>query len=223
MQTLVVVGAGPLLGLSVAKKFGQNGFRVALIARRQHVLDEHVNALGRMNIEAAGFAADITRPEEIEAAFRGIEKRFGAVDVLEFSPTDWGKGQDKLTSAKALDTDAVLNDLRLLPLGAITCVRQVLPSMLERKRGTLLFATGYSAIQPLSFIASLGIANSGLRNYVYCLHEDLSPEGIFVGTVSINAHIVPGTDGDPDRIAEVFYRMHVERDPVEKVFGHAAH
>lgn len=38
-QTLVIVGAGPQLGLSIAKKFGRNGFRVALIARRQEALE----------------------------------------------------------------------------------------------------------------------------------------------------------------------------------------
>jgi len=31
MKTLAVVGVGPGLGLSIAKKFGQHGFRVALV------------------------------------------------------------------------------------------------------------------------------------------------------------------------------------------------
>ena len=91
--------------------------------------------------------------------------------------------------------------------------------MLQRKRGTLLYTTGYSAIKPLAFITSLGIANAGLRNYAYCLSEEVASKGVYVGTVSINAHIVPGTDGDPDTIAQLYVDMHEQRDRIESIFG----
>ena len=53
MSTIVIAGAGPLLGLSIAKKFGANGFKVALIARRAQGLDALVQQLKDMKIEAA--------------------------------------------------------------------------------------------------------------------------------------------------------------------------
>jgi hypothetical protein len=95
--------------------------------------------------------------------------------------------------------------------------------MVERKSGAIFYTTGYSAIKPLAFITSLGIANSGLRNYAYCLSEEVSSQGVYVGTVSINAHIVPGTEGDPDQIASVYLDMHDKRDRIESIFGSTPH
>lgn len=225
MRTLVIAGAGPLVGYSIAKRFGREGFHVALIARRREALDSMVARLKGDGVEAAAFPADLTNSEELKHAFEEINRRFGSVDVLEFSPTDWGKSsdKDKNNHATALTPDIVLNDFKLLVLGAVSCVKHVLPEMLARGEGALLFTTGYSAIKPLSFIASLGVANAGLRNYAYCLHEDLAPKNVYVGTVSINALIERGTEADPDKVADLYFDMYRARDRVEAVFGKADH
>lgn len=223
MSTIVVVGVGPLLGMSIARLFGQKGFQVALIARRQEALDEYVRQLEAQGIRAAGFAADASDPGQIEAAFARIRARFGALDVLEFSPTQWNKGGYESTNAVATTPDSALRDFNLLVRGAIACARQVVPEMTARKSGALFFTTGYSAIQPLPFITSLCIANSGLRSYACCLHEELAAHGVYVGTVSINAFIQKGTDGDPDRIAEVYWDMYSKRDRIEEVFSAGSH
>lgn len=219
MKTIAIVGAGPLLGMAIARKFGRNGFRVALIARTADALERRAAELRQQGIEAVAFPADITDAEQLVAAFSKIKQAFGVVDVLEFSPTDWGKGTDKLSSPSEVTAAAAQSDFDLLVLGAVRSVQQVLPDMKAQKSGALLFTTGYSAIKPLAFITSLGIANSGLRNYAYCLNDELAAEGIYAGTVSINAHIVEGTDGDPAKIAEVYFDMYTRRDRVETVFS----
>jgi NAD(P)-dependent dehydrogenase (short-subunit alcohol dehydrogenase family) len=219
LGTLVVVGAGPLLGRSIARLFGKRGFSVALIARGAGGLADLAEELKGEGIEAAPFPADITSADQVSEAFAKIRKIYGTVDAMEFGPTDWGKGADKLTSSVATTPESAQADFNLLVQGAIRCTREVLPQMLDRKRGTLLYTTGYSAIKPLPFITSLGIANAGLRNYAYCLGEEVAPQGVYVGTVSINAHIVPGTEGDPDKIAELYFDMHERRGRVESVFG----
>ena len=223
MSVLAVIGAGPLLGKAIARTFGKRGFKVALVARRPEALHQLVTQLEAENIEAAAFPADITSQDQVAQAFSRIRQTFGPVDVLEFSPTDWGKGSDKLTSALATTPESAHADFALLVQGAIRCTREVLPDMLARKRGALLYTTGYSAIKPLAFITSLGIANAGLRNYAYCLSQEVAPQGVYVGTVSINAHIVAGTDGDPDKIASVYWDMHHRRDRIESVFGPTTH
>ncbi|GID26712.1 SDR family NAD(P)-dependent oxidoreductase [Paractinoplanes brasiliensis] len=86
MPTIAIVGAGPRLGLSIAKVFGRNGFSVALVARTQDKLDRLAVELGESGIDAAGFAADIMDRPPLIAAFTGIKERFGTIDVLEFSP-----------------------------------------------------------------------------------------------------------------------------------------
>jgi NAD(P)-dependent dehydrogenase (short-subunit alcohol dehydrogenase family) len=86
MPTIAIVGAGPGLGLSIAKVFGRHGFSVALISRTQEKLDGLAAELGESGIDAAGFAADVMDRPSIADAFARLRERFGGVDVLEYSP-----------------------------------------------------------------------------------------------------------------------------------------
>ncbi len=55
---LVVLGAGPGLGLSVAQRFGAAGYRVALISRSPQRHSDYLAALADNGIEAAAYVAD---------------------------------------------------------------------------------------------------------------------------------------------------------------------
>ena len=77
VKTLVVVGAGAGLGYSVAKRFGGEGFRVALISRSH----DNVDAL------ATRLAADIMDQTSLQTAIAAAKARFGTIDVLEYGPS----------------------------------------------------------------------------------------------------------------------------------------
>lgn len=85
MSTLVIVGAGPGLGLSLAEKFGKKDFNVALIARNQDRLDTLQASLTDMNIKSAGFSADVTNEQQIADAFTQVRETFGQIDVLVYN------------------------------------------------------------------------------------------------------------------------------------------
>jgi NAD(P)-dependent dehydrogenase (short-subunit alcohol dehydrogenase family) len=216
MNTLAVVGAGPGLGLSIARRFGREGFRVGMIARRASVLDECVRLLGLDGIEAAAFTADAGDERQIAAALAAVEQRFDGIDVLEFSPMPFSEFRP--FSAVATTTEDASHHFKVQTLGAIASARHVLPGMIEGRRGTLLFTTGLSAVTPLPALTPVGIAMSGVRNYARCLNQELASAGIYAGTVSIGVRIQPGTDGDPDRIAELYWDLHVKRDRADVCF-----
>lgn len=73
-KTIAIMGAGPGLGLSIAKKFGANGFQVALISRNEEKLNTLVQELQALNIEAAAFPADVYNKEQVATAFDNIKK-----------------------------------------------------------------------------------------------------------------------------------------------------
>ncbi|TDO51604.1 short subunit dehydrogenase [Kribbella sp. VKM Ac-2527] len=86
MSTLAIIGAGPGLGLAIARTFGTQGFDVALIARNHGKLDELVDVLAKDNITAAAFTADVRDGDLLTQALKDAAARFGGIDVLEFSP-----------------------------------------------------------------------------------------------------------------------------------------
>ena len=216
MKTLAIVGAGPGLGLSIAKTFGQHDFRVALIARNQEKLDTYVQQLRELHIEAAAFPADVSNALQLEAALTSVTEAFGPVDVLEYSPVP---STTEVAPVLDVTPENALLQFRYQVLGAITSVRAVLPDMLARGNGALFFTTGLSAITPMPFLGNAGIAMSGLRNYVYSLNAALAPKGIYAGTLSIGTLITKGDpEKDPDIIAVRIYEMCKKRDHVEETF-----
>ena len=137
-KTLVVVGAGPGLGMGVARAFGLRGFRVGLIARTEGKLDTLVGRLGELGIAAAAFPADIRDRDRLVAALTAARETLGPIDVLEYSPSPTGP----ITHAADTTIESARAQWELHVQGAITAVGVVLPEMLTRGEGTLLLTTG---------------------------------------------------------------------------------
>jgi NADP-dependent 3-hydroxy acid dehydrogenase YdfG len=216
VKTLVVVGAGAGLGYSVAKRFGREGFQVALISRRKDNLDALVNRLAQHAIQASGFTADVVDRKSLRAAIAAARAEFGNIDVLEYGPSpEHASVVDALSITPANAAQHVDRAL----LGAITAVREVLPDMLERNDGALLFTTGASAAVPIPSHASVGLGMSALRNYANVLHAALRDTGVYAGTLMVATRIAKDTLGDPDLLAEEYWRMYVKRNSFETVVG----
>jgi len=218
MKTLAIFGAGKGLGLSLAKRFGKEGFQVALVARNAVKLQEMVDELTTLGIESAYFTADIYSKEQIEAAVSAIKEKFGKIDVLEISPVP---GNYPPTSVLNLTIENARDAFEGYAASSINIVNAILPDMLERKDGALLFTTGFSALHPMAMMGNIGVGIAGLRNYVANLHTELQDKGIYVGHRSLALFISePGTGkvSDPDVIADMWYKAYSEKDVWEQEY-----
>jgi NAD(P)-dependent dehydrogenase (short-subunit alcohol dehydrogenase family) len=217
MPTLVIVGAGPGLGLAIARIFGRNGFQVALVARTQAKLDELAAQLGEEGVEAAGFAADLMDRPTVVDAFARIKERFGAVDVLEYSPAPHTPVPGvEIADALSVTPENVQGQIEFYVYGAITAVQQVLADMLQAGRGTLMFTTGGSSYSPRPPMGNVGIGTAALRNWALSLHEAVKEQGVYVAHVPINVWIgQQGPASEPDAIAQVYWELYSKRDEPE--------
>ncbi|MCX2931753.1 SDR family NAD(P)-dependent oxidoreductase [Mycobacterium sp. CVI_P3] len=215
-KVLLVVGAGPALGYSLAERFGREGFAVALISRSSANLDALVSRLADHCVEAAGFPADVADEESLRSAITAAKVRFGTVDVLEYSPAP---DHDTVLDALSITPQNARDHLGRSLVGAVTAAREVLPEMLERGSGAVLFTTGASATVPLPAHASVGLGMSALRNYATVLHAALAGTGVYAGTMMVATRIQKDTPGDPDRLADTYWNMYVKRDRVETIVG----
>ncbi len=204
----VIVGAGPGLGLNIARRFAQGGFNIALISRDQNKLDGLTETLNSEGYIAQGFAADAAIEQELQSAFSRISQWNGDIGALVYN-------------AAAVISDNVLNmtpssmmDKMSLNLGGAICsVNQVLPPMRGRGGGTILITGGGLGLEPYPDWASLSAGKAALRSYTLALHKALSPEEIHVAVIAICGIVEVGGPFDPDRIAEEYWQLHAESKP----------
>ncbi|WP_054941588.1 SDR family NAD(P)-dependent oxidoreductase [Paenibacillus ihuae] len=103
-------------------------------------------------------------------------------------------------------------------IGALNTARLIIPDMIERGKGALLFTSDLSAMSPTPMFGNSGIVMSGLRNYILNLHQSLHPHGVFVGHLSISPLIKRGTGFDPDQVAEAWYHLYEQREAAEDTY-----
>lgn len=209
MTTIAIVGAGTGLGGAVARRFGREGFDVALISRTR----EHVHALatdlGGEGVNARGFAADVTDPAALSAALAAAASGLSPIEVLQYSPIPHTDYMKPVLETSPADIEG---PLAFSVVGPMTAVGQVLPGMRSLGRGTLLFINGGTAVQPHPDRAGTSIAFAAESAYAQMLHAALADEHIHAAQLIIPGAITPGDPRkDPAVLADTLWGMHRDR------------
>jgi NAD(P)-dependent dehydrogenase (short-subunit alcohol dehydrogenase family) len=86
MTTIAIVGAGPGLGAAVARRFGAEGFDIALISRHQERVDALAADLASTGLTARGYAASVREPDVLTCVLQRAADDLGTIEVLQYSP-----------------------------------------------------------------------------------------------------------------------------------------
>lgn len=210
-KVMVIIGAGPGIGLSTAKRFGKEGYTIALLARDEDRLLEAVDKLEEMNIEAESFQANAASNESLKAAIKYVYELFGRIDILMYNAYTFRQGAPTET-----DPADLLNDLQVDAVGALASVQAALPYM--DKGGTILMTGGVLGVKPMKNFVSVSVGKAAIRILAMTLHQELKSKDIYVGTLTINGFVKPDTHFSPDNISEKMYEMAMARDGVEWTF-----
>lgn len=225
-STIAIVGAGPQLGLAIARAFGRKGHNVALIARNAARLERDVTALQEEGFTAASFPADVLDRAALGTALHDAATRFGGIDILEYSPVG-GVADSRLTTPSTTTVADAQEQIEFQLFGAIAATQAVLPAMREAGAGALLFTTGAGSINPVPFIANVNAAAAALRNWVINLHAELAGSGVYAAhvalDVSINGAVPDYPAASADEIASSYVALHESRDGAEQVITASGH
>ncbi|KPB05948.1 SDR family NAD(P)-dependent oxidoreductase [Bacillus sp. CHD6a] len=206
-KVMLIVGAGPGISLSTAKKFGREGYKIAMIARREEALNQYTEELKSMNIEAKGFKGDVSEEDSLQTAIHEVINTLGKIDVLLYNAAAGTPGKPT-----TLKTEDLINDFKISVAGALVSVKEVLPHM---ENGTILFTGGGLALTPYADYASLAVGKAGIRNLAYSLAQELSQKETYLGLLTVNGFVKEGTSLSPDHVAEEFYNMNTNRTELE--------
>jgi len=230
---ILVLGAGPGLGMSVAHRFGNEGYVVALVSRSAERHADYLKSLADAGVDAAAFTADAADPDRLREAVEAARARFGRIDVGYYGPAGFGAPTGDITTLDAVDAESALRSV----VPAVGFAALLLPELIERGSGALLFAGGLSSVVPMPPLGGLALASAALRNYAITLNAALQPAGVYAGTITIGGLIERGdihramqanpdlfgnltaATLNPDELADTVWRLYAERTGAEAVIN----
>jgi len=211
MPVIAIIGAGPGLGAAVARRFGREGFSIALVSRNQTKLDTLAVELQAGGLTARAYAADVLKPTELEEALERAAADLGPIVSLQYSPLP---SRDYLKPVLDTTPEMALEALRFSVLGLIHAVRAVLPGMREAGGGSIILINGGTSVKARHGFAGTSIAFPAESAYGEMLHDALEDEGIRVSQLVIPGSIpkLPLENGVDD-VAERIWDLHDSRGP----------
>ena len=221
---VVVSGGSKGMGRAAAEALAAEGARVAVLARTPANLAETVAVLRRTGSpDAVALHADLTRRDEVDAAFDGLRDRWGELHGLvnAAGPVDVG-----IKGFEDLDDDEWLATFDIGTVSAVRCVRAALPLLRAAEWARIVNISAHSTRRQSPSLVAYTAAKSAMTSLSKNLAQSLAPEGILVNTVSpgsflsegMRAYLVaqpPDRGIDPDSLTDA---MRV----IDEDFGHPA-
>lgn len=209
MKTILIVGSGPGISLSVAYRFAREGFRIIFCARNEKSLQILTQKINDIGFKASYYVADVSDFERMQSLVSEIYHKY-SIEVMLYNAA--AANSRKIED---LTPDQMINDFKINVAGALNVAKACLKVNEEKSPMALLFTGGGLALKPFYEYASLGIGKAGLRSLVYSLAQECKKNSyIKIGTVTVAGLVKKGTRFDPDRIANEFWQLYA--DPAKK-------
>jgi gluconate 5-dehydrogenase len=212
-EVALITGGATGLGFGMARSFVAAGARVVLAGRREKELRNAVAALGSAASQVAHDVTDFDRADElVEAATR-------AAGV---GPSILINNAGVHLKKPALETspEEFLNVLNTHVIGAHALTRAVLPGMIGRKHGSVIFIASMASLFGIPKVIAYSAAKSAYVGMVRTLASEVSADGVRVNAIApgwIDSQMMrKALDGDPARRDKILGRTPLNR------FGEAA-
>ncbi|MUL46456.1 SDR family oxidoreductase [Mycobacterium sp. CBMA293] len=180
-RVALITGASRGIGAATAQALARDGFRVIVNYRSSaQEADEVVAAIVAAGGEAAAVRADVTVADDVSALFSDVEQRWAPVDVLVHNaliPYD-------ITSFAELTWEQLGGKLDRELHAAFLLTKAVVPSMISRNYGRLLYLTAEPSQHPRNGMINLGVAKAAMNQFVRYVALELAPHGITANLVA---------------------------------------
>jgi NAD(P)-dependent dehydrogenase (short-subunit alcohol dehydrogenase family) len=208
-----IAGGSAGIGLMTARRLAQDGARVVLLGRDASRLERAVELLRDDGAaDALGLVADGTVDEEVAAAFKAVQNRWGDLNVLVNAIGPSGQG-----TFESLDDESWHLAFEQGALTAVRCIRHALPMLRRAKWARIVNVTAMSTQHQSPGLIAYTAVKAALSSITKNLSRSLAADGILVNAVAPGATLTAGVrravsafGGDPDDAVDA-YRIMAER------------
>lgn len=207
----VVTGGNSGIGLATAKRFLEEGARVAISGRNQKTLEEAVKSLGK---EVLAVKADTAKLDEIEKFLAEVDRRFGKIDVLFVNA-----GVAKF--APLTDTQETLFDEQfdINIKGAYFTIQKALPHLNDG--ASVIFNTSVAGQTGQPGTSAYSATKAALQSLARTAAAELAERKIRVNAVAPGPIVTPifGRTGLPQQVIDDWAKDLLGKVPMKR-FGH---
>ena len=203
MAGAVIIGAGPGIGTSVARRFAAAGMPLGLISRTEATVAAARAAVAATGVTVAGATADAGQDDQLTAALDALTGRLGVPEALVYNA-----GLIRRDRPGELSRERHFAAYAINVLGAMTAAVHLAPAMAEAGGGSILITGGIPEPDPA--VTSLSLGKAGVRALTKLLASEYGPTGIHVATVTVGGAVAPGGPYDPDLIAGHYWRLYTQ-------------
>jgi NAD(P)-dependent dehydrogenase (short-subunit alcohol dehydrogenase family) len=219
-EIAVVVGVGPGLGASLARRFAKAGMAVALAARTPDKLAALAKEMKSLGGEGHAYACDATAPREVESLFGRVQADLGTPHLVVHNASAFMRKSILDTTVEEFERCWRVSCLGGFLVGA-AAARAMLPRIeAGGAGGTILFTGATASLRGGAMFHNLAVGKFGLRALAQSMAREFQPKGIHVAHAIIDGQIAGERSGyrrdergpdaflEPDAIAEAYYQVH---------------
>jgi pteridine reductase len=204
-QVALVTGAGRRMGRVVALSLARAGANVVVNYQESRAgALETVREIRALGVNSTAIRADVSKPAQVRAMFRSVEKKFRRLDILVnnagiFFQRKW----DKLTER---DWDRIL---AINLKGPFFCAQAAARMMLRRKRGTIINISSLGGLEAWPSYTHYCASKAGLIMATRCLAKALAPH------IRVNS-VAPGSILFPQEERSAWSENVIQTTPLQK-------
>ncbi len=174
-KVIWITGASSGIGKALAIKFAKEGWKVAISARRENLLNE----IAKTYNDIFPYPLDVTDSKKCELVFNSIKERFKNVDISVFST-----GIHDPKSEKSLDLNKVRQIMEVNFFGTINSVNAVYKYYKERKSGQISIVSSVAGYRGLPAGGAYCASKSALTSFTESLNFDMKRNNVRVSLIS---------------------------------------
>lgn len=205
-RTAIVTGGGSGIGRAIAVRFAHAGARVAVLDNSAPGAEDAVREITSAGGVAAYVPCDVSRQRDVDEAFRAVQDRLGAVDILVNSAGIAQVGNVEMTTEEDFDRIYAVN-----VKGVYNCLRASVPAMKERG-GVILNIASIASTVGIPDRFAYSMSKGAVLAMTYSVARDYVTQNIRCNCISPARVHTPFVDGYlathyPGREREMFEQL----------------
>ena len=184
-KTIWITGGSTGIGKALALKFANEGWKVAISARRENLLKE----IADTNANISSFPLDVTDKTKCKQVFEEIKNKFENIDICFFSTGTWNPKKDK-----DIDVEQIENVFKINFFGTLNSIKAVEEYFKNKKGGKIAIVSSIAGYRGLPNSTGYGPSKSALNNLAESLYFDFGRSNVRVCLVSPGFIKTPMTD-----------------------------